>query len=302
MQTIVVTGGEGHIGSHVIEQLAAKIENIKIISVDNLFNGSEDNQVISTKVEYRRGHTKNITDLVPERPDMVYHLGEFARIAPSLKCPEKVYDLNIVGTKSVVDYCRKSGAKLVYAASSTRFAVDGKDNPYTQSKIHNVELINNTPSLNYAIVYFYNAFGEREKGEHGEEMGTLIARYQGFYKRGEAFPVDRPGTQKRNFTHAGDLARGMILVGEKGEGDGWVLNNPNAYSIVEIAEAFGGPIVLRGDYSGRSASGSVQEKTREELGWKTTIDIIDWIKDFKARNSQPEPEIVRQQIMSFSGV
>lgn len=287
-KTILVTGGAGHVGSHIIEQLVLKNPKDKIISLDNYFNGSEKNHIDGA--EYRKGNTKDIDELIPETPDIVFHLGEYARISPSFDEPEKVYEMNILGTFAVVEFCRKRKVgKLVYAASSTKFATNGEErnaNPYSFTKATNVDLINNYGKwydLPYAICYFYNAFGPRENGDG--KYATLIAKYEKIYLEGGNFLVNKPGTQKRNFTYVGDLAKGMILVAEKGVGDGYALNNQKAYSVEEIANAFGGPIEYKDDYSGRQDSGEIpSNKAREELGWETTIDVMDYIKDFVGKN------------------
>ena len=279
---ILVTGGAGHIGSHIVEQLVADPAN-QVISLDNYFNGSLKNHIKGA--EYRKGHTKNIDKLIPETPDIVFHLGEYARITPSFEDVDKVFDMNILGTFSVVEFCRKRGVgKLVYAASSTKFAneEDGRhQNPYSFSKATNVDLISDYGrwyKLPYAICYFYNAFGPREKGVG--KYGTLIAKFEQAYLKGQPLPVVKPGTQKRNFTYVGDLARGMILVGKKGYGDGYALDNKKGYSIKEIANAFGGKIKFVEGYPGRDESGKAPNKAREELGWETTVDILDYIKEF----------------------
>ena len=285
-KTILVTGGAGHIGSHIIEQLV-KDPNNKVISLDNYFNGSKENHI--TGAEYREGHTKDINKLVPETPDIIFHLGEYARVTPSFDDIEKVYDMNVVGTFAVVEFCRRKGVnKLVYAASSTKFANDGDErnaNPYSFSKAMNVDLINNYGlwyKLPYAICYFYNAFGPREKGVG--KTATLIAKFEQQYLNNEPLTVVKPGTQKRNFTYVGDLAKGIILTGEKGNGDGYTLGNTKEYSIIEIAQAFGGPISYMDGYPGRTESGEAPNKAREELGWNTTIDVLDYIKDFISKN------------------
>jgi UDP-glucose 4-epimerase len=78
----------------------------------------------------------------------------------------------------------------------------------------------------------------------------------------------------------GDLARGIILVGKKGQGDGYSLNNTKGFSILDIAEAFGGPVEYIEGYPGRRESGEVPTKARDQLGWDTTIDVLDYIKAF----------------------
>ncbi len=279
---ILVTGGAGHIASHIIEELV-KDKNNHVISLDNYFNGSTKNHIAGA--EYRRGHTKNIFKIIPEKPDIVYHLGEYARVAPSLKEPSLVHDLNTIGTFQVVEFCRiRAVKKLLYTASSTKFATEGDgrhQTPYSLSKAANVDLINDYArwyKLPYAICYFYNAFGPREKGIG--PYSTLIAHFQELYLQNKALTVIKPGTQKRNFTYVKDLAKGAILVANKGNGDSYTLANPKTYSIIEIAKAFGGPIKYIDNNPGRQGSKTGSNKAQVELGWSTSLDVIDYIKNF----------------------
>ena len=229
-RTILVTGGAGHVGSHLIELLVAEGES-RVISLDNYSNGRVENHIPGA--EYRVGHTKDIDRLVPERPDVVFHLGEYARIATSFEDVAIVYDYNITGTFGVAEFCRKrSVEKLVYAASSTRFAIEGDgrhQNPYSFTKSTNVDLLNDYGrwyGLPYAICYFYNAYGPREVGDG--PYATLIARFETMRKRGQTLTVVAPGTQRRAFTYVKDLARGIKLVGERGQGDGYALRAENS--------------------------------------------------------------------------
>jgi UDP-glucose 4-epimerase len=280
---ILVTGGAGHVGSNIIEQLVEDLDN-HVISLDNYFNGSKENHIKGA--DYRTGSTKDIDKLVPEIPDIIYHLGEYARIAPSFDDVKEVYDMNMLGTFAVVEFCRqRKVGKLVYAASSTKFAIEGNgrhQNPYSFTKATNVDLINDYGKwydLPYAICYFYNAFGPRENGVG--KYATVIAKFEQTYLAGESFTVVKPGTYVK------DLARGIILVGEKGSGDGYALNNEKQFSILDIAEAFGGPVELVDGYPGRAESGITPTKAHEELGWETTVDVLDYIKDFVKHNPRP---------------
>jgi len=281
-RTVLVTGGAGHVGSHVIELLVADPSN-NIISLDNYFNGREENHIPGA--EYRRGHTKDIDKLVPETPDIVYHLGEYARIAPSLDDVRKVFEMNAIGTFEVLEFCRtRKVPKLVYAASSTKFAIEGNgrhQNPYSFTKAGNVDLINDYGEwykLRYAICYFYNGFGPRERGDG--KYATVIAKFAQQYLQGEPLTVVKPGTQKRAFTYVKDLARGIILTGEKGSGDGYALGALKSYTVMQIAKAFGGPIVEVDGYAGRSESANDPGKAHKELGWQPTVDVMDYIRDF----------------------
>jgi UDP-glucose 4-epimerase len=286
-RTILVTGGAGHVGSHVIELLVADPGN-RVISLDNYFNGSEANHIAGA--EYREGHTRDIERLIPETPDIVYHLGEYARIAPSFEDVKLVYDMNIAGTFAVAEFCRaRKLKKLVYAASSTKFAIEGDgrhQNPYSFTKATNVDLINDYGrwyKLPYAICYFYNGFGPREKGDG--KYATLIAKFEQQYLRGEPLTVVRPGTQRRAFTYVKDLARGIILVGRKGKGDGYALGQTRTYSVMQIAKAFGGPVKLVDGYPGRAEAKNSPAKARA-LGWKPTLDVMTYIEDLRRRNDR----------------
>lgn len=284
-RTILVTGGAGHVGSHVIELLVADERN-RVISLDNYSNGSRENHIAGA--EYRDGHTKEIARLVPETPDIVFHLGEYARIATSFEDAATVYDFNIVGTYGVVEFCRaRRVPKLVYAASSTKFAIEGDgrhQNPYSFTKATNVDLINDYGrwfGLPYAICYFYNAFGPRERGDG--KYATLIAKFESLWRAGRPLEVVLPGTQRRSFTYVKDLARGIILVGEKGQGDGYALRADATYSVLDIARAFGGEIEMVEGYPGRQDVADDPTRARDELGWTPTLDVMDYIREVTAR-------------------
>jgi UDP-glucose 4-epimerase len=179
--------------------------------------------------------------------------------------------------------------KLVYAASSTKFAIEGDgrlQSPYALTKAANVDLITGYGrwyGLPHAICYFYNAFGPRENGRG--KYATLIARFEELYKQGRPLTVTKPGTQRRTFTYVKDLARGIMLVGDRGLGDGYALGTTSSHSILDIAKAFGGDVdMIEGD-PGRMESAHDAAKAREELGWSPTVDVMDYIADFKRRHS-----------------
>lgn len=280
---ILVTGGAGFVGSSLIARLALDADN-EIYSLDNYFAGSADNHVEG--VEYIEGHTKDIAALVPVTPDIVYHLGEYSRVERSMTEMREVWDLNIHGTFEVLEFCRTKQCKLLYAGSSTKFAADGagrNQSPYAWSKATNSELVKNYGEwfgLEYAITYFYNVYGPGERGSG--EYATVIGIFAELAAAGKSLPVVSPGTQERNFTHIDDIVDGLVLVGKKGSGDEYGLGSPESFSIMDVAQMFGGEIEMMPERKGnRMGSGLDASRAVSELGWKARHSLPDYITSLK---------------------
>ncbi|MFH0846020.1 MAG: NAD-dependent epimerase/dehydratase family protein [Patescibacteria group bacterium] len=281
---VLVTGGAGFIGSHLIEELV-KDENNRVISLDNYFTGKKENHIVGA--EYIEGHTKDIEFLVTEIPDIVYHLGEYSRVLTSFEDIALVWEMNKLGTFKVLEFCRKNKIRLIYAGSSTKFGEfsdnngNGKDqSPYACFKASNTDLVNNYGNwfgLDYAITYFYNVSGGREM--RTGKYATLIGIFTDKKLKGEKLSVVAPGTQKRAFTHVEDTVRGLILVGEKGQGDGHCISSEKEYSILEIAQMFGGEIEMLPEKRGDRNFSKMDLTKMKELGWVAEKDIKDYIQN-----------------------
>jgi UDP-glucose 4-epimerase len=275
---VLVTGGAGFIGSHLCERLVAL--GHRVISLDNYFTGTRENHVEG--VEYREGHTKDIETLVPETPDLVFHLGEYSRVEISFDEPHLVWDLNSCGTASVLEFCRKKKSKIVYAGSSTKFGDGGlgrTQSPYAWSKASNTELVKNYGewySVPYAVAYFYNVSGPRERAG---KYGTLIQMFIEKVKKGEKLTVVSPGTQVRNFTHVHDIVSGLVLIGEEGEGDDFGIGHDRAYSILEVAQIFGKEIEMLPPRPGNRMDSSIDTSKLRGLGWTAKHDLETYIQE-----------------------
>ena len=282
-QIAVVTGGAGFVGSHLCERLVR--DGYRVISLDNYFMGSEANHV--TGVEYRRGHTKDIATHISEVPNIIYHLGEYSRVAASLVEPNVVFDLNMNGTFGVLEFWREKKCKLVYAGSSTKKVgaradgVEGRDlAPYTWMKAANTELVANYArwyDLPYAITYFYNVYGPRERTI--EEYGTVIETWRRRMLEGKALQVRLPGTQKRAFTHVLDTVEGLVLVGEKGEGDDFGIGTDEEFSLIEVATLFHGEIEMLPETSTSRVSAAVDSTKTRALGWIPQYHLSEYIEE-----------------------
>lgn len=282
MKKILVTGGAGFVGSNLCEALVKNPQN-KVYSLDNYFTGSRENHLPG--VTYIEGSTEQIFELVDFVPDLVYQLGEYSRVEQSFQDIGKVWQFNKIGTFKVLEFCRRHHCKIVYAGSSTKFGDGGlgkNQSPYAWSKFTNTELIKNYGEwygLQYAIAYFYNVYGNREIKEG--KYATLIAIFQEQFRKRQPLTVVSPGTQLRNFTHVEDIVQGLILVGEKGSGDDYGIGSPQAYSVLEIAQMFGGEISMLPERRGNRMQADVFSEKTKELGWEPQHHIADYISSFK---------------------
>lgn len=285
MKRILVTGGAGFVGSHLCERLNQN-PNYEVWSLDNYFTGSDDNHVEG--INYVRGNTTEIDELINFTPDMIYHLGEYSRVEQSFDDIETVWRYNKEGIFAVLEFARKSGSKLLYAGSSTKFGDGGMGrsaSPYAWTKATNTELVMNYGTwfnLPYVITYFYNVYGEREIASG--KYATLIALFKGKMQRGEPLTIVSPGNQKRNFTHIDDIIDGLILVGENGYGDEFGIGCPDAYSILEVAKLFGGEIEMLPERKGNRMTAEVVTDKTKALGWSPKRSLVDYIENLRKNN------------------
>lgn len=284
MKKILVTGGAGFIGSHLIEELSKKKENI-ITSLDNYSSGTKKNHVRGVK--YINGETKDISNIIEFKPDIVFHLGEYSRVEKSFDDIEKVWSYNSLGTYQVINFCLKNNSKLIYAGSSTKFGDGGlgrSQTPYGWTKAANTELIRcfgKWYGLKYAITYFYNVFGGREL--RTGKYATLIGIFTECALMKKPLPVVMPGTQKRNFTHIDDIISGLILVSDKGYGDNYGIGNDETYSIFEVAKLFGGNIERLPPRRGNRLMSNIDTTKTKKLGWECKNSLNKYIYILKKK-------------------
>jgi UDP-glucose 4-epimerase len=279
---IVVTGGAGFVGSHLCQRLAQSPEN-EVVSLDNYFTGRVENHM--PNISYIEGETADIGTLIEFSPDIIYHMGEYSRVEQSFDDIELVWQSNKVGTFGVMEFARATGCKVVYAGSSTKFGDGGLGrvaSPYAWTKASNTELVMNYGDwfgVPYAITYFYNVYGEREIATG--KYATLIALFADKMRLSQPLTVVSPGNQVRNFTHIDDIIDGLILVGEKGLGDEFGIGSPESFSVLEVAQMFGGEIAMvEGRRGNRMGAEVISEKTRA-LGWRPGKRLEDYIENLR---------------------
>ncbi len=282
---ILITGGAGFVGSHLCEELS-KEKNNYVVSLDSYFNGRKENHV--NNVEYIRGSTSKINELIKFKPDIIYHLGEYSRVEQSFEDIDLVWDMNSAPILKILEFAKASGSKFVYAGSSTKYGDEGlgrDKSPYAWIKASNSDLVKNYSNwfgLDYAITYFYNVYGGRELKEG--KYATLIGIFETRMRNQEHLSVVSPGTQKRNFTHIDDIISALILIGEKGKGDEFGIGSDESYSVMEVAQMFGGDINILPERKGNRMEADLINSKTKKLGWKPLKNLKQYIATRKSND------------------
>ena len=294
VDTLLVTGGAGFVGSNLIRALLQRQPEAQIVSVDNYLSGRVENHVDDPRVTYIDASTVDIHQVWTTgghaSPRAVYHLGEYSRIVQSFDEFDLTWEYNLRGTKEIISFCALHDARLVYAGSSSKFGNDGRDehlNPYAWTKAKNVELIKNYHNwygLDHVITYFYNVYGPGQIQDG--RYATVIGLFERQYERGEPLTVVSPGTQTRDFTHITDIVEGILICGENGQGDGYLLGTGREWQLLEVAELFGGNYVLTPALRGERVRGRADTTKARELGWEPRHSLDQYIAEFRRSHAR----------------
>ena len=286
-KTIIVTGGAGFVGTNLIDLLLKKTKN-NILSIDNYSSGTKKNHIKNKRVEYLNSDTKNISQIIknPKKINSLFHFGEFSRIYQSFLKMNQCIDSNSVGSNAVFNFCLKNKIKLIYSATSASLGNGGKDknlSPYAFTKAKNLELLDNLKkwfNFKFEVVYFYNVYGPHQicKGP----MATVIGIFEDHYKLKKLFPVVRPGTQTRRFTHIQDTVEICYLAWKKKLCRHYSISNHKSYSLLEVANIFSAKIKYLPKRPGERYSSSLSNRTLTNNMYKYfgKTDLKNYIKNF----------------------
>lgn len=288
MSKILVTGGGGFIGSHLVDKLIELGHEVTV--VDDLSSGKQEN--INPKATFIKADiTKD--SFMDYGIDCVFHLAAIPRVPFSVANPIVTHDVNVNGTLKVLLAAKTFGVKKVIFASSSSVYGDQKlplketarCNPVSPYALHKYigerymslfDTLYNVPTVS---MRFFNVYGTR--CDPNSEYSLVIGKFIKAKNEGKSLTIFGNGEQSRDFTHVSDIVNGLIAGMEK-EVHNEVINLCNGHnvSINKIADLIGGEKqylpIRKGDILHTLGSNS---KAKKLLKWQPVIKIEDGIKN-----------------------
>jgi nucleoside-diphosphate-sugar epimerase len=287
MTRILVTGGLGFVGSHLVDSLIKNKDN-KVTVIDNLCSDSSSADYMRDKVEYWIDDIRNIQkDSYSDREfDLIYHLAALARIQPSFTSPLDYLSTDIMGTSHILEFARKCGAKVIYAGSSSAFA-GPMLNPYAFAKYTGEQvcsMYNKIYGMSVVTARFFNVYGRRQPTTG--DYATVVGIFEDLTNKKKPLTITSDGKQRRDFTHISDIITGFEALGDKvWNGEVFQLGTGKNYSINELANMFGGEKQYIPDRPGEAKNTlSDNSEMRLSTGWKPKIKLEDYVREWKKRN------------------
>ena len=294
---ILVTGGAGFIGSHVVDALLEA--GHEVVIVDDLSTGRASNinpRARFYRMDIRDPHLSEVFE--QERFDIVNHHAAQMDVRKSVADPLFDADVNICGSLNLLECARKSGVrKIVYI--STGGAVYGEPEylpcdeahpvnpicPYGASK-HTVEhylyMYQVLYGLAYAVLRYPNVYGPRQdpNGEAG-----VVAIFIGQMLAGKQPTIFGSGEQERDFVYVGDCARANLLAIEDhvqgifniGSGRGTTINQ--IYALLSEITGYRRPPVYGPPRAGETFRIFLDAtKARREMGWEPQVSLEEGLR------------------------
>lgn len=290
---VLVTGGAGFIGSHLVDALVAEGHEVRVL--DNLSGGKRENVNPAAIL-----HEADIRDLAAikslfEGVDWVFHLAALPRVPLSIEHPIETNETNVSGTLNILVAAKDAKVKrVVYSASSSAYGdqpvmplvetmVANPKSPYGLQKYVGelyARMFSSIYGLPTVSLRYFNVYGPRYNADGAYAL--VIGKFIEQKKRGEPLTITGSGEQTRDFTHVRDVVRANILAAKSEKvGKGEVINigAGNNVSVNKIAKLVGGEVThieARLEPQHTLADNSL---ARELLGWVPEVEIEAGVKE-----------------------
>jgi UDP-glucose 4-epimerase len=256
MEKVVVTGGAGFIGHHLVNRLLE--DGFAVSVIDNLSSGKEEN--LNSKAQFFKADIRDEGELekIFAGAKYIFHLAAIPSVQYSIEHPEETNDINLGGTLKVFHAAKKAGVKRVIYSSSSAIYGDAKIMPISEnSEIHPkspyalhkyagelyARLFAEIYGLEVVCLRYFNVFGEGQSSTGA--YASVIAKFLEFTKDKKPLSIFGDGNQTRDFVHVSDIVTANILAAKSdrvGKGEGINIGSGTKYSVNAIAKIFGGAI------------------------------------------------------------
>jgi UDP-glucose 4-epimerase len=291
-RTVVVTGGGGFIGSHLVDSLVAQGMRVRVI--DNFATGRRE--YLNPAAEVLTADIRDAKSLPPlfAGADCVFHTAALPRVMVSIERPVETHLVNVVGTLNVLLAARDSGVRrVVYSGSSsvygdqpllplTESMAPNPLNPYALQKLTAEEytrLFHRLFGLETLTLRYFNVYGPRMATEGA--YVTVISVFMRQKRAGQPLTIHGDGAQTRDFTHVDDVVRANLMAMETPSADGRAINigRGRNLSVNRVAELIGGPTIHLPPRPGDARHTLADlSQAREILGWQPEVTTEDAVR------------------------
>jgi len=300
MKRVVVTGGMGFIGSHLVERLLR--DNIEVHVVDNGATGRRQNLQPFLSNPRLKIFDFDIAeaDLSPafQGAEAVFHLAGLADIVPSIQKPLDYCRANITGTLRVLEAARSANIhRLVYAASSSCYGIPDHfptteldavrpEYPYALSKRLGEEAVlhwGKVYGLGVVSLRLFNVYGLRSRtsGTYGAVFGVFLAQKLA----NKPLTIVGDGSQTRDFIYVSDVAEAFFKAATSGvSNEIFNVGAGRPVSVSRLAELIGGPVTHIPKRPGEpDVTHADISKIHSKLGWRPAVSFEDGVKKVMER-------------------
>ncbi len=296
MEKVIVTGGAGFIGSHIVDKLVDMGYDVHVI--DNLSAGKKEN--VNQKAALHVVDIREYEKLLPIFKDVKYVFHQAARpqVQYSIENPIETNENNVTGLLNVLEASRINNAKrFIFASSASVYGdqetlpinEDAKISQLSPYAVHKhigelyLELYSKIYNLETVSLRYFNVYGLRQgiKGSYP----LVIPLFLDIVSRGEPMPITGDGENTRDYVNVKDVARANVMAMKSDKvGNGEVINISfgKQYSVNEIASLIGGSVVYVPARIEPRASLADISKAKNLLDWEPEISLEDGLNELKS--------------------